>query len=542
MIYHVGFTIGPIFDTILNATTPAALWFASCVFSDLSRRICAAVTETIPEAFIYTPYYDPDSALDDGLGKYHDRILFSVEAEQEELKNALKAIREKTIQETAEVFPQEDFDREKLTAFLAAYLQVHWLILPESELKGENPALTLSPMLDTLELIRTFPSDDGNDPFRRLFISSRAATRNGESNRMIKSSPLFTRINKTKCFLINKEENIRDINAIAARLYDGYENEMPRVDFRSDRYYAVVSADGDGLTNFFKGLPSTSEVQVFSEACLAFAGLAAEEIVAFGGVPIYAGGDDLLFLAPVIGQEKREITALCADLRNLFRETLEKKMGDAGLSTSNLPTMSFGIAVQYCKFPLYEAHQRSADLLEAAKKHDKKKDRILLDLRKHSGQSLAFSFPNSAVEDVKMMLDAARGKKMSSTQLHSVGYTLSNFAPLFSILLRDFRGKGVENEEGFVDRWMNLFDNPDQQVGEEYLKQLGSVFYRCMVSKDCGLTVPDSYMSMTRTSVLQRENEPDKEAVWEWEQAALQALINLLAWERFLSMKEGERE
>ena len=36
---YIGITIGPIFDTIQDASSPAAMWFTSFLFSDLTRRI-----------------------------------------------------------------------------------------------------------------------------------------------------------------------------------------------------------------------------------------------------------------------------------------------------------------------------------------------------------------------------------------------------------------------------------------------------------------------------------------------------------------------
>lgn len=33
---YIGITVGPIFDTIQDASTPAAMWFTSFLFSDLT--------------------------------------------------------------------------------------------------------------------------------------------------------------------------------------------------------------------------------------------------------------------------------------------------------------------------------------------------------------------------------------------------------------------------------------------------------------------------------------------------------------------------
>lgn len=43
MSRYVGITIGPILDTICETTKPAGLWFASSLFSDITRRLCAEI-------------------------------------------------------------------------------------------------------------------------------------------------------------------------------------------------------------------------------------------------------------------------------------------------------------------------------------------------------------------------------------------------------------------------------------------------------------------------------------------------------------------
>ena len=76
---YIGITIGPILQTLEEAGTPAALWFASSYFSDLTRRICQALTIHMEGIQIYSPYYSETTVDNDGVGKYHDRIIFSAD-------------------------------------------------------------------------------------------------------------------------------------------------------------------------------------------------------------------------------------------------------------------------------------------------------------------------------------------------------------------------------------------------------------------------------------------------------------------------------
>ena len=46
---YIGLTIGPIFDTLNLASTPAALWAGSYLFSSLTKTICELlVSDLVP--------------------------------------------------------------------------------------------------------------------------------------------------------------------------------------------------------------------------------------------------------------------------------------------------------------------------------------------------------------------------------------------------------------------------------------------------------------------------------------------------------------
>lgn len=81
---YIGLTVGPIFDTLNLASTPAALWAGSYLFSTLTKTICELLVSdyNIPQENIVSPYYDPDEPLlnrKDGVGLFHDRVIFRVD-------------------------------------------------------------------------------------------------------------------------------------------------------------------------------------------------------------------------------------------------------------------------------------------------------------------------------------------------------------------------------------------------------------------------------------------------------------------------------
>lgn len=94
MSYYVGITIGPIVKTLMLASRPASLWCASAMYSWLSEDICNRALRM--GGNIIFPYY-PDkksanqySVVSEGVGKYHDRIIFNLDAENiEALKKSI---------------------------------------------------------------------------------------------------------------------------------------------------------------------------------------------------------------------------------------------------------------------------------------------------------------------------------------------------------------------------------------------------------------------------------------------------------------------
>ena len=521
MMYYIGITIGPIFDTISNAAIPAALWFASYLFSDLSRRICAGVSE-ISGAEIISPFYDATQQNNDGVGKYHDRIVFKTASfdDKSALDRELKAVMNTAVSQTGDVFPEEaiePYSREQFQTFLKEYLQIHYVILSAEETGGKNAILALSPYLDALELMKTFPMDSAIDPFRRMFARKDVLIDSG--NRLIKKSTLFP--SNDKNFLTVKGGRIRSIQEIARSIKG---SELKR-----DYYYAVVSADGDNMGKFLQGLDNES-VGFFSKGCLAYDKRAAEMVSDYGGMPIYAGGDDLLFLAPLTGTvnaAQGDVVSLCGALRDLFVNGIR-----AAFPEKDTPTLSFGVAVQFEKFPLYEALERARDLLYQAKRttYQDKKDNILLELRKHSGQSAALLIHNPDIEAFEELSKAARGEGVDSEKPMAILYTLEHFHAVVSVLLDNVRkhlrsGDAPESVKAdFMAAWGNLFDNPRQEVSQDYTNGVGDAYFTQLLLENRRVLVPPYAVP------------------GEFKDNSLRSLVNVLIWEKFMREKVSEQE
>lgn len=508
MCNYVGITIGPIFENILDASNPASLWFASSVFSDITKRLCESLTIAFQgeELKIYSPYYEGHSEQNDGIGKYHDRIIFSVEVEDSTiLSNRLNTLICDVKQKTAEVFPDEIRGE---ASFFEKYLQIKYVILDEI---SENCVLALSPYLDALELMVDC-NEYKNNPFYELFTNSK-------SNALIKNSKLMPAISKLR----DSDGSIYSIKEIANSIHRTKADVSRELKYRS--YFAIVSADGDGMGNFLKSINSDT-VTVFSSACLRYASKVCDKISEFGGMPIYAGGDDLLFLAPVVNEKNENIFRLCKTISDSFIEEM-KKMPELN-GNENLPTVSFGIAIQYIKMPLYEAFAHSRKLLEQAKSIEreldiqrKQKNCMAIGVSKHSGQSFDLIVGNESVEAFSELL-AGKGLN-DSNAIQSVLYTLAEFRPLLTKL-----EQVAANVDAYMSGFMNLFDNAGQKTAEPYLKTLAKIYYEEILHGTMRI------YSSVPTKDNMSETEIRKDNYW--------GLINILKLSKFFKEEKGDKD
>lgn len=493
---YVGITIGPIFDTILDALSPAALWFASSLFSDVSRRICIQVRHEFSDAVIYSPYFGQEIETDDGIGKFHDRIIFSTGKYDRQVMQQLVL---KVKQETAECFP-EKLITSQAVVFLEQYLQIHYIILEEKELQNRNCILALSPYLDLLELMKSFPKDNKANVIRQLLCGEEES-----GNIYIKKSPLFQRI-REDFNQLKKDKNglwtVEDISCCHGTIKENRKRK---------NYYAVVQADGDNMGKFLERLYN-HEVTEFSKACFDYNKEACEEIGKFGGMAIYAGGDDLLFLAPIINTKGESVFALCVKIGELFR----KRIASVAFQQDKtcIPTISFGIAVQNKKYPLYEALANARKLLDLAKEGTLQKNNMAVEVLKHSGRSLRVLIPNQEHEVLQKVLEL--GAKEEKT-VHSVIYTLQKFETLIFILNEKARKKEID-AAAFEHAFMNLFDNAQQEPAKEYLKVICNIYWRYFVAGNTKICVPHG---------AQEKEDP-----------SLQTFLYLLKIKKFLLEKE----
>lgn len=465
--YYIGITIGPIVETLCMASRPASLWCASSMFSWLSEDICNRLINK--GGTIISPCYKNGkspaeySVVTGKAGKYHDRIICFVEKESDEaVKKLVDDVTSNSKENLAETlmnaFSEKDENkRAALKNAIIQYLQIHYIIEKASASDDKNCILRLSPYLDAAERCPAFQAEQTLHPIVELFEG-----KENSHNAYLKKC--FNIENGHTSLLYGKEKQIRDIEHIA--------DSNPDSDRKIFNYYAVVQADGDNMGKLLESLQSDEEVEKFSETCLKYTTEAADKIDKFGGVVIYAGGDDLLFIAPLenVGKnmEKQNLFQLCNNIADIFRNSFN--------NYKDSPTLSFGISINYKHFPLYEAVSDALGLLEEAKKVPKievkrkssddagsteddksekeeekpEKNKTAVHIRKSSGQSMKFRYTNGS--EVYRQLDKLLKPEADCVVLNSMLYKIGLYRPILAAVL-------VSEERNLKDAFDNLFDS-----------------------------------------------------------------------------------
>lgn len=449
---YTAINIGPVVSTLQMARKPRELWAASYLFSFLMECIINVLQDYgIKKADIISPDILDKSKKENqnlGVGLYPDRIFFK-NSLQETLneQSFIEDVFEKFISSTKFVVEKNDGNVEK--KLKRDFFKMMIVSLDISIEQGENEESKaiqeLNQALDKLELFNIASKDAEAKTVRDLI-------------RLKYGSPLFIEAFGKKKFPVESlgeiaakqmeklepekwkkfAEDIKsEDNKIAEKAYSQFSEKNLK---SYHKYICIVQADGDnvGTTVSHKKLQD-GKVKEISTALLDFGKKATKKIKKYGGLPIYAGGDDLLFIAPVVGIEKKEdgswknILDLLEELNDdsfkgvidkvaeckLTKDDKSKKTSDIdNTSTSEdcdqnkdkediliEASLSFGISITYYKYPLYEALGAAGKLLfDVAKKIEDKKA-WAWSLRKHSGSSFDVAFSRKDKELTKAFFD-----------------------------------------------------------------------------------------------------------------------------------------
>jgi CRISPR-associated protein Cmr2 len=451
MSTYTAITIGPIYKTFVQARKSRELWGASYLFSFITREVIERLKSKW-SILPLIPYYPDDIKEIDkqGAGFFSDHLIY-----EGNVVSKVKRVEKDIIKL---VSGKGDIPLD----YLENYLRITALKFDvpdkgKSDVPdGGNIVLQASKLLYTAELQEKYYQNinginwrtaidklNGNMFYKKAFPG--------------KSDYKFPSLIEIATYDI--EKNSKDQYRNAQELLkenDGKEDEF--IKELNDlirpyhKYIAVIEADGDSIGETIGTIGSNVEsVKKFSEALLKFSTAATQKIIEYGGKPIYSGGDDLLFFAPVAVLRRdpksnkqclKSIFSLVKDIDKVFNKEIIKNPSLSTLYTGNKkiskPTMSYGISVSYCKFPLNEARDTAHHLLfNEAKKDKDRKNKICFRLRKHSGQSLSFTVEKSNrityVFLRNLLLNIALDKELIS----SVIYKLKLLSPLLKQIATD---------------------------------------------------------------------------------------------------------
>lgn len=529
--HYLGLTIGPIFETILEARKPASMWFASSFFSELTRQLCLALRDQDKGIVIFSPYIDKEPTLRDekakedkkkqgiypppegwdGIGKYHDRILCRTSLTKEGLDKIITSVKEQMV---IYFGFNKEAEKKETQDFLTTYLQVSYVFLEERDIpKGANITTWLTHYLDFLELMPSFTATNDHNPFRNLFVTNDIKKDHGREsfNYSVKSSYLYGRVKKENNQLMSKKgHEEQDLSNIDLKDIKEIINAPTRSDHKHWKYFAIVNADGDRMGKLLETLcdgKTASEqvelVKTFSKACLSYTEAAAQAVGAYGGYTVYAGGDDLLFLAPLISPEKN-LFDLLIGLNDLFDKHINQSEDLKPIVDlmPNKPSLSYGLSIQYHTYPLYEAFKLVNSLLAQAKKT---RDCLALRLTKHSGAQISLTIPNWHLASVNdfLALPTYEANDEKEETLHSVLYHLEKLRAVFEKLAELSIPSAVAHrvplsKEQFLVRFMNHFDNPNQLQFDQHISGLAEFYYDNFLATDnLSTTVEATTASLT---------------------------------------------
>ena len=420
---YTAINIGPIFSTLQMARKPRELWAASYLFSHLMKCIIETLLKNgIKEEDIISPAILKNENQNLGVGLYPDRVFF---------KKGLPATSNgKTFEDTV-------FDKlitsiniaDKTKDFFK--IMIVSLDISTSQNEDSEAICKLNQALDKVELFNIACEDEDSKDVRELislkYNSPLFKKAFGETEFPIESLGEIAAKQLEKLKPGNWKKFVEDIKSKdkAEQAFSYFSRDKLK---SYHKYICVVQADGDnvGKTIIHKKLQK-DKVKKISEALLDFGKNATTQIKNFGGLPIYAGGDDLLFIAPVVGVDGTNIFEFLKKIEDEAFKDVRDAIKSCDLKDENTnsieTSLSFGISITYYKYPLYEALESAKDLLFKKAKTITGKKSWAWSLRKHSGGTfdMAFSRKDNDLENLFFdLINATTDDDLVSAVAHKI--------------------------------------------------------------------------------------------------------------------------
>lgn len=469
MTKYIGITIGPINETISKAKKTGEIWGSSYLFSYIIKEIIrlliedrAKQGEKLEVVDTYIEKFDVGEEKIDiftvkEVGLVHDRLIFKYEKDDMKL---LKSIINDIIKTLSNDFMRLNSDNsdkikyEDIEKYFKKYIQINYL---EKEIEdGKNPILELNPYLNTIELCSSYVEKEKNNYISRYL-----------ENESVKDSILAT-YEKSQKRIFKEFPSTDDIASNKYLL-----NSNKEINYKYQEFVAIVQSDADNMGALLNTITNVSELQTFSKKNLQQAYESHKLIKAYGGFTFYAGGDDLLFVAPLFNIKGQTIFDLIDNISGNFDEIFKE------YNVENKLSLSFGVAMMHRKHPLYEGLELGRELLfDKAKNYEYKvgekkikKNAVSWKVMKHSGQEFGITIN-------KYCLSFKKFKELMKIELNNL--ESNNNEMLRSILFKLTRDRTVLetllNTKSNCTSLKNYFENTfNEEIHSNYKAQIEKI-------------------------------------------------------------------
>lgn len=470
---YIGITIGPITRVTESAKSTKALWATSYFFNYIAREIIQKFKE---RQFVYPLVKDELFNQKNGVGCFPDRYVFrSEQGDFDALVNCIEGkdnIFSSVAKNIKICMDKWDIDEQDLCDFIRNYIKIYAF---EKEPGDQNqlnvekqPDLNITDefnrIFDVMEMQDTYNLQENKNWLLHFF----------ESKDMYKSFLVKDAFSETKYF--------EDIDSIAKA---EYMLPFPIIPMMYHKYIAIISADGDHLTNAIKGLCKEGrDVKELSEDLYSFGQLVINRTaIKYGARVIFSGGDDLLIFAPVKYGNYSVFD---------FVEEINTNFNDCMKELSIPPTISFGIAIAYNKHPMGETLKESSNCLKTAKEQYGR-NAIVCNLQKHSGQTSRMFFKKNR-DSYREALSLLNTYQDDEKMISSLAHWLAANKQILSIILRD----GVSCEERLRCYFNNSLNEDIHKMKDEFILAVRKyIFNLNSETQDAEVTL-DSVISLLR--------------------------------------------
>lgn len=541
---YLAISLGPIYQTIKKARKTRELWVASYLFSYYMREIRKGCAQQSGWEILLPQLVTDTSQPLFGAGIYPDRMFVKLPNRDEAAVKAIIQTALDQVRTATQGWGKLPGFRGDPVRFLADigkdefwknYFRTAYLLAPAAAVEASgNILFTLNNYLDTLELQPNYfaeePKADGllyllEYPYRTS-LAKEGLERNDASayaeltvgKGLVERFPNTAELSSLQLF----QHDAAAYQALQAKAVLGISEEPEdaaaekiaaeeKIDTRPDssvaiqefyrllyeteasvlkhkaadyhKYFCIVHADGDNFGKVISGLATDTEaIKAFSQQLADYAAQAAGIVNRYGGKPVYIGGDDLLFFAPLVSEPERGSPKTVFDLIKALDQSFAAANIGEGVS------LSYGLTITYYKFPLFEARDQSySQLFDRAKKvswNGKEKNSVAFRLLKHSGSYFEGLLNKDLLEEFNdLCKQFVTGGSVSETDtadlLSSFAYKLQSLEHLIDSLQEKNRilplaAEPAESQttDALDHLFTNFFNEP---IHRKYATQLQAV-------------------------------------------------------------------